>query len=174
MGLLRYHATTGLDRDQIEELVTRVWQILSCRPARHGRRPAVGLHRSVVLTLVLLRSNLNQATLADLEDVSQPTILRVFRRFAPLIEQALCLHIPPVPDAVAKRVVLIDETLVPIGNRAGQEGNYAGKRRRAGLSVQVLAHSTGGLLAAARLDARPSSVHRDRLRSRPGRYSNRR
>lgn len=57
--------TTGLDRDQIEELVTRVWQILSCRPARHGRRPAVGLHRSVVLTVVLLRSHLNQATLAD-------------------------------------------------------------------------------------------------------------
>lgn len=116
----------------------------------------MGLHRSVVLTLVLLRSNLNQATLADLEGVSQPTISRIFRRFAPLIEQALCLHIPPVPDAVAKRVVLIDGTLVPIGNRAGQEGNYAGKRR-AGLSVQVLANLTGGLLAVS--TPRPGSMH---------------
>lgn len=157
MGLLRYQSTMGLNRDQIEELVTRVWQMLSCRPARRGRRPAVGLHRSVVLTLVLLRSNLNQATLADLEGVSQPTISRIFRRFAPLIEQALCLHLPPVPDAVAQRVVLIDGTLVPTGNRAGQEGNYAGKHRRAGLSVQVLADLTGGLLAVS--TPRPGSMH---------------
>lgn len=157
MGLLRYQSTMGLNRDQIEELVTRVWQILSCRPARRGRRPAVGLHRSVVLTLVLLRSNLNQATLADLEGVSQPTISRIFRRFAPLIEQALCLHLPPVPDAVAQRVVLIDGTLVPTGNRTGQEGNYAGKHRRAGLSVQVLADLTGGLLAVS--TPRPGSMH---------------
>lgn len=56
---------------------------------------------------------------------------------------------PTLPDAVAKRVVLIDGTLVPTGNRAGQEGNYAGKHRRAGLSVQLLANLTGGLLAVS-------------------------
>lgn len=126
----------------------------------------MGLHRSVVLTLVLLQSNLNQATLADLEGVSQPTISRIFRRFAPLIEQALCLHLPPVPDAVAKRAVLIDETLVPTGNRAGQEGNYAGKHRRAGLSGQVLADLTGGLLAVS--TPRPGSMHNRRAFTETG------
>ena len=62
-----------------------------------------------------------------------------------------------MPDAVAQRVVLIDGTLVPTGNRAGQEGNYAGKHRRAGLSVQVLADLTGGLLAVSA--PRPGSMH---------------
>ncbi len=116
---------------------------------RTGRRPLLGLYRSVLVTLILFRSNLDQTTLADLFGVSQSTVSRTMRTFAPLIEQALCLHVPPISDALKGRVSLVDGTLIPTGNRAGHEVNYSGKRRRAGLNVQVLAGTDGGLLAVS-------------------------
>jgi hypothetical protein len=129
--------------------VARIWQITSADRCRRGRPPLLGLYQSVVVTLILLRPNLSQATLADLVGVSQSTVSRAFRRFAPLIGQALCLHIPPVPDVVRGRVVVVDGTLVPTGNRAGCKHNYSGKRHRAGLNVQVLASLAGDLLAVS-------------------------
>jgi hypothetical protein len=45
------------------------------------------------------------------------------------------------------RLVLVDGTDVPTGNRAGHEDNYSGKRRRAGLNIQVVAD--GGLLGVS-------------------------
>lgn len=101
------------------------------------------------MTLILLRSNLNQTTVADLFGVSQPTVSRIFRRVLPLLEQALCLHVPPVPDVLRGRLVLVDGTLVPTGNRTGHEDNYSGKRHRAGLGVQVLSSTGGDLLAVS-------------------------
>lgn len=146
---MRYQSTVGLDEDQIRELVARVHDILSPDRARKGRPPALRLYRSVLVTLILLRSNLDQATLADLVAVSQSTVSRTWRTFAPLIEQTLCLHVPSAPEAWRSRAVLIDGTLVPTGNRAGHEVNYSGKRRRAGLTVQVLADVDGDLLAVS-------------------------
>jgi hypothetical protein len=149
VGLLRYQSTTGLDQDQIEELVARIRQIKAMPARQIGRPPELGLYRSVVVTLILLRSNLNQTTMADLVGVSQPTISRIYRAFAPLIEQALCLHIPPIPEALRGRIAIVDGTLVPTGNRAGHDDNYSGKRRRAGLNIQILADLTGELLAVS-------------------------
>jgi hypothetical protein len=118
-----------------------------------GRRPVLGLYRRVVLTLVALRSNLSQTMLADWFGVSQATVSRIYRRMLPLIEQVTCLHRPPLPDVLQGRVVLVDGTLVPVGNRrhdrATHEANYSGKRHKAGLSVQVLSDLDGQLLAVS-------------------------
>ena len=149
---MRYKSTTGLDHAQIEELVARIHQVLPSRSGR-GRPRAVGLYRQVVLTLVLLRSNMSQMLLADLHGISQPTMSRIYRRMVPLIEQVTCLHRPPLPEVLRGRVVLVDGTLVPIGNRrtdrATHEANYSGKRHTAGLNVQVLSDLDGQLLAVA-------------------------
>jgi hypothetical protein len=147
---LRYESTTGLDRDQIEELVARIWQIL---PQGRGRPPALGLYRRVVLTLVLLRQNLSQTLVADWFGVSQSTVSRTYRRLLPLLEQVTCLHRPPLPEVLRGRVVLVDGTLIPIGNRetdrATHERNYSGKHHQAGLSVQVLSDLSGCLLTVS-------------------------
>ena len=145
MGTLRYQSTTGLAADQIEELVARIWQIVHCREEQLWP-PTVGLYRAVVITLVYVRQNLNQATLGDLFGISQPTVSRVYRGILPLIGQALCLHIPDLKEAIRGRLVLVDGTDVPTGNRAGHEDNYSGKRRRSGLNIQVAADTEGCLL----------------------------
>ena len=64
----------------------------------------------------------------------------------PLIGQALCLHAPNLQEAIRGRLVLVDGTDIPTGNRAGHEDNYSGKRRRSGLNIQVAADTEGGLL----------------------------
>ncbi|MGW3472918.1 transposase family protein, partial [Saccharopolyspora sp. NPDC000995] len=156
MEPLRYQSTTGLAADQIEELVVRVWQIVQCREEQLSP-PVVGLYRAVVLTLVYVRQNLNQAAVGDLFGLSQPTVSRVYRGILPLIGEALCLHVPDLEEAIRGRLVLVDGTDVPTGNRAGHEDNYSGKRRRAGLNIQVAADTDGGLLAVS--IPLPGSMH---------------
>ena len=145
---MRYQSTTGLAADQIEELVARIWQI--ARPdAKRGRPPTLGLYRMVVVTLILVRQNLNQMAVADLFGVSQPTVSRIYRRILPLIGQALCLHVPNLAEAIRGRLVLVDGTDVPTGSRAGHEDNFSGKRHRAGLNIQIAADTEGRLLAVS-------------------------
>lgn len=146
---MRYQSTTGLDSDQITELVSRIHQVRAGRPRGRGRPPALGLYRQVVLVLVLLRQNMTQAVAADLFGVSQPTVSRLYRAMLPLLEQVTCLHQPSVPEAFTDRVVLVDGTDVPTGNRALARENYSGKRHRAGLNVQICADLNGTLLAAS-------------------------
>jgi hypothetical protein len=153
---LRYQSTTGLAADQIEELVARIWQIV------HGNGtqpwpPIVGLYRAVELTLVYVRQNLNQAAAGDLFGVSQSTVSRVYRGILPLIGQALCLHVPNLKEAIRGRLVLVDGTDVPTGNRAGHEDNYSGKRRRSGLNIQIAADTDGDLLGIS--TPLPGSMH---------------
>jgi hypothetical protein len=159
VGLLRYESTTGLDHAQIQELVARIHQVLP--GSGRGRPPVLGLYRRVLLTLVLLRSNLSQTMLADWFGISQPTVSRVYRAMLPLLEQVTCLHRPPLPEVLAGRVVVVDGTIVPVGNRrkdrATHEANYSGKRHTAGLNVQVLSDLDGQLLAVA--DPVPGRTH---------------
>ena len=144
---MRYHSTTGLDDDLTEELVSRIAQVT---PPRKGRRPIMGLYRSVQLTLTLLRTNITQALAAELFDVSQPTVSRTVRRIVPLIGQVTCLHTPPLPEALHGRLVLVDGTFIPTGRRAGmKKQNFSGKHRRQGVSVQVLSDTDGCLLAVS-------------------------
>lgn len=153
---MRYQSTTGLAAEQIDELVVRIWQISQTRETQ-AWPPAVGLYRAVVLTLVYVRQNLNQAAVGDLFGVSQPTVSRVYRGILPLIGQALCLHVPNLREALRGRLVLVDGTDIPTGNRAGHEDNYSGKRRRSGLNVQVAADTEGSLLGIS--VPLPGSMH---------------
>lgn len=82
---MRYESTTGLDHDQIQELVARIHQIHP--DTGRGRPPLLGLYRRVLLTLVMLRQNLNQMAVGDWFGVSQPTVSRIYRAMLPLLEQ---------------------------------------------------------------------------------------
>ncbi|PPI47298.1 transposase, partial [Rathayibacter tritici] len=43
----------------------------------------LNIREQVVMTLIILRQNVNQATIADMFGVSQPTISRAYRRIVP-------------------------------------------------------------------------------------------
>lgn len=158
---MRYKSTTGLDHAQIEELVARIHEVLTSKGGGRGRRPVLGLYRQVVLTLVLLRQNLAQAVAGDLFGVSQPTVSRIYRAMLPVFEQVTCLHRPPMPEVLRGRVVLVDGTLVPIGNRRTDKpthlANYSGKSHKAGVIVQVLSDLDGYLLAVSQ--PQPGRTH---------------
>lgn len=148
---MRYQSTTGLPVELITELTARIAQILGGRTPRAGRPPTLGLRKQVILTLMLLRQNLNQMTLGDLFGVSQPTVSRIFRRIVPLIEEVTCLHTPgDLVELARGRVVLIDGTDVPTRAFAPAiTANYSGKRHRHGLLIQVAASLDGTLLAVS-------------------------
>lgn len=157
---MRYHSTTGLTDDQITEIVARVAQVAPPRDRGDGGRPPVlGLHRQVVLTLMLLRQNLPQTVAADMFGISQPTVSRIYRRMLPLLEQVTCMHRPgDLADLAIGRIVLIDGTDVPTRRFASAiTTNYSGKRNRHGLLVQVAATVDGDLLAVS--DPGPGRRH---------------
>lgn len=145
---MRYQSTTGLPAELIEELVARVWQI-GQSSGTAGWPRVVGLYKAVVITLILVRHNQSQTTVADLFGISQSTVSRIYRRFLPLIGQAVCLHVPDLVEVLRGRVVLLDGTDVPTGNRAGHGENFSGKRHRAGLNIQVVADLSGCLLGVS-------------------------
>jgi DDE superfamily endonuclease/Helix-turn-helix of DDE superfamily endonuclease len=153
---LRCQSTTGLSTDQLDELVARIWQISRCR-AEQLWPPVVGLYRAVIIALVYIRQNLSQAAVGDLFGLSQPTVSRIYPAILPLIGEALCLHVPDLKEAIRGRLVLVDGTDVPTGNRAGHDRNYSGQRRRSGLSIQVAADTRGGLLGISA--PMPGSMH---------------
>lgn len=110
----------------------------------------LGLYKQVQMVLVMLRQNLNQMAIGDLYGISQPTVSRIWRRMLPLIEEVTCLHGIALEEAVRARVVLVDGTYIPTGNRTETgRTNYSGKRHCQCLSVQVASDLDGTLLAVS-------------------------
>jgi hypothetical protein len=159
---MRYQSTTGLDSVQVTELVARVFQVLSGRGGVAGNW-RLGLFRQVELVLFLARQNVSQMVAGDVFGVSQPTVSRIWRRLVPVIGQVLCLSGISLAEAVqGGRLVLVDGTYVPTGNRPGhgrevEKANYSGKRGCQCLSIQVAADRHGGLLAVS--DPVPGARH---------------
>ncbi|PPG21841.1 transposase [Rathayibacter toxicus] len=155
---MRYGSTIGVNPEQLTELVSRIWQIVSGRSGMSGRPVRLTIREQVVATLIVVRHTVNQATIADMFGVSQPTISRVYRRVVPLIEQACCLSGVALDTAIHGTVVLVDCTDVPTGNRAvAGRYNYSGKRHRQGLNVQIASDLDGLLLCVS--DPVPGAQH---------------
>jgi DDE superfamily endonuclease len=154
---LRWQTTTGLTGEQLDELVDRVDGLLGGWDHPRGRPRALDLYTAVVVTLALLRHNLAQALAAELWQVSQPTISRVFAALRVVVGQAAELTGFGLADVPVTERVLVDGTLLPTGDRAGQEGLYSGKRHRSGLSVHVVGDLSGRLLGVS--DPMPGAMH---------------
>ena len=86
-------------------------------------------------------------------NVSQPTVSRVVRSLAAVVGAAAADGMPGVTDVEQAERLLVDGTLCPTGNRAGEgrqgEGLYSGKRHRAGVNTLVVAYRWGRLLDAS-------------------------
>lgn len=138
-----YH-TTGFTKDQIQDLCTLVQ-----RATADLEKPPwpliLGLYRSVVTVLTYMRRNRVQAEIAEMFDVSQPTISRAITRITPILEKILREHIPVADDLQPDEQYLVDGTLLPCWSWRSQRSLWSGKHRCTGLNMQVVCTLDGRL-----------------------------
>jgi len=137
---------TGLSPEQLDLLIDRVAdQVGTWQPPR-GRHHRLDLAAAVTMTLVWLRHNLSQALLGAFYGISQATVSRITTRLGELVTWAANQGMPGLAQTRPGERLLLDGSLLPTGQRAGQEGQdlYNGKRHQAGMNVQVISDRWGG------------------------------
>ncbi|WP_369199163.1 transposase family protein [Streptomyces djakartensis] len=148
-----WNVTTGLDADQLDELVARVHQELvedPDSPVMQGRLWALGLYKPVVPVLFLLRQNPVQQAAAELFGVSQAIVSRRWTALLPVVEEVLTGHVPDPSEVSAGRIVLVDGTLVTTWDwRSEGTRLFSGKHRDTGFNLQIAATPAGDLLAVS-------------------------
>jgi hypothetical protein len=92
--LLRYEAMTGLNNEQLTDLVARLHELCGDKFVSAGRPPALGLFRSVALVVCLLRKNVTQEFAGAIFGVSQATVSRRWDLLRPLIGDVLAEVVP--------------------------------------------------------------------------------
>jgi hypothetical protein len=150
---------TGLSQQQLDLLCDRIADLTGPWQPPRGRRRTLSPAAAVTMTLVWLRHNRSQALLGACYDSSQPTVSRVITRLRGLTEQVTTQGMPGLAETAPTERVLVDGTLLPTGNRAGQQGQglYSGKRHKAGMNVQVISDRWGRLPDVS--DPTPGSMH---------------
>jgi hypothetical protein len=150
---------TGLSQEQLELLIDRVAdQVGTWQPVR-GRHHRLDLAAAVTMTLVWLRHNLSQALLGAFYGISQATVSRIITRLGELVTWAANQGMPGLAQTRPAERLLLDGSLLPTGQRAGQEGQdlYNGKRHQAGMNVQVISDRWGRLVEVS--DPTPEARH---------------
>jgi hypothetical protein len=151
---------TGLSQEQLDLLVDRIADLASpWRPPR-GRHRTLSLAAAVTMTLVWLRHNPSQALLGAFYGISQPTVSRIITGLREPIMRVAVQGMPGLAETAPTERLLLDGTLLPTGNRAGQQGQglYSGKRHKAGMNLQVISDPWGRLLATS--DPTPGATGR--------------
>lgn len=139
-----YH-TTGFSKDEILKLCAAIVERFGPHAKEVGRKPALGLFRSVVVTLCYLRRNHVQQELAEVYGASQPTISRTITRYTAVLGDLLKEWTPTVEDLDPGAQLIIDGTLLPCWSWAGHPELWSGKHRTTGMSVQVACTLSGQL-----------------------------
>lgn len=73
----RYQFTAGLPVEVIQEIVGRVWDVTEGRGMDYSR-DKIGLYRQVGVCLILLCQNMSQMVIADMYQMSQSMICRIW------------------------------------------------------------------------------------------------
>jgi hypothetical protein len=172
---LHTKSMTGLSQEQLDLLVDRIADLASPWQPPRGCHRTLSLAAAVTMTLVWLRHNPSQALLGAFYGISQPTVSRIITGLREPIMRVAVQGVPGLAETAPTERLLLDGTLLPTGNRAGQQGQglYSGKRHKAGMNLQVISDPWGRLLATS--DPTPGATGRcavvcgDRARPRPGR-----
>jgi hypothetical protein len=145
-GPLRYKAITGLTEEQLVELAARVHEVVGGLSS--GGRPYVlGLFKSVVMVVALMRRNLVQDVAGAFFGVSQPTVSRRWDLLRPVIADVLDEFVPDPKDVIGVGSALVDGTICPSWDWSAIPDLFSGKARYPGFNVQIAA-DPGGRLAA--------------------------
>jgi hypothetical protein len=103
------------------------------------------------------KNNITQEVIAELLDVSQPTISRVIAELETVIARVLTAWTPELAEEVAGRVAIVDGTLAPCWTWANATDMYSGKHKTTGHNHQVVVATTGWLLHIS--DPAPGARH---------------
>lgn len=151
-----YH-TTGFSKDEIRTLCTMITERSGPHVKELGRKPVLGLFKSVVVTLCYLRRNHVQQELAEHYGASQPTVSRTIAKYTSILGEVLKDWVPTVEDLDPEAQLIIDGTLLPCWSWAAHPELWSGKHRTTGVNVQV-ACTLGGQLAWVS-DPTPGKTH---------------
>jgi DDE superfamily endonuclease/Helix-turn-helix of DDE superfamily endonuclease len=142
---LRLEVTTGLDSEQLTELVVGVRARLGGEYVSRGRPFALGLFRSVAM--VLLRQNIVQQLAAEMFGVSQSTVSRRWDALREVIEAVLTEFVPTPAQVAGTSTVLVDGTLIPTWDWRHRSDLFSGKHHDTGFNLQIGATLSGNLVA---------------------------
>jgi hypothetical protein len=145
---------TGLSSGQRLLLFTRCSELLAEVTKPGGRPAAIGLYRSVMLVVCLMRKNLTQETAGAFFGVSQSTVSRRWDLLRPVIKRAVASFIPHPREVAGRGTLLVDGTITPTWDWKHVPDLFSGKAGFAGMNVQV-ASSIDGRIAAVG----PIAVH---------------
>lgn len=151
------YSSTGFTSEQIDDLVTRVSEVLETPASRVGRKRVLSLRDLVVVVLIYLRSNRTQASIADQFGVSQKTISRTIADLTPILGQVLTDHTPTVEDLDPTEPLIVDGTLLPTWSWRTRPELFSGKHKTTGVNVQVACDLTGRLAFVS--DPMPGRTH---------------
>jgi hypothetical protein len=154
-----YH-TTGFTREQIVDLCSIIverFPHLAVKSQNVGRKPVLGLFKSVVVTLTYLRRNHVQAELAEYHGASQSTISRRIAALTPILGGLLKDRVPTVEDLDPQVQLIVDGTLLPCWSWSEHPELWSGKHHTTGLNVQVACTLSGHLAWVS--DPAPGKTH---------------
>ena len=123
-----------------------------------GRPPTIGLYRSIMLVVCLMRKNVTQEFAGAIYGVSQSTVSRRWDLLRPVIRRAVASFIPDPRAVLGTGTALVDGTITPTWDWKHVPDLFSKKENMAGMNVQVAA-SLEGKVAAIGPFAVPGARH---------------
>ena len=145
---------TGLNDEQLTDLVARIHRLCGDQCISAGRPPALGLFRSVALVVCLMRKNVTQDFAGAVFGVSQPTVSRRWDLLRPVIGEALAEVVPDPREVIGRGTVLVDGTVCPTWDWRHVPDLFSAKTGYPGMNLQIAARLDGALAAVG-----PIPVH---------------
>jgi hypothetical protein len=145
-GPLRYKAITGLTEGQLAELTARVHEVVGDLSSG-GRPDVLGLFKSVVMVVALMRRNLVQGVAGAFFGVPQPTVSRRWDLLRPVIAHVLDEFVPNPEDVIGVGSALVDGMICPTWDWSAIPDLFSGKTRYPGFNIQIAADLDGRLVA---------------------------
>jgi hypothetical protein len=141
---------TGLDDEQLTDLVARIHGLCGDKFVSAGRPLALGLFRSVALVVCLIRKNVTQDFAGAVFGVSQATVSRRWDLLRPVIGNVLAEVVPDPRQVVGRGTVLVDGTVCPTWDWAHVPDLFSAKTGYPGMNLQIAATLDGAPLRSAR------------------------
>lgn len=145
---------TGPSDGQRLVLFVRCRKLLADVARPGGRPPVLGLYRSVMLVVGLMRKNVTQEFAGAIFGVSQSTVSRRWDLLRPVIRQAVTSFIPHPREVLGAGTALVDGTIAPTWDWKHIPDLFSTKENLAGMNVQVAATLNGKVAAIG-----PFAVH---------------